>query len=161
MAASNWGMEYFDNYLREKSFTLYTDHKPLENFSHLHTKTMNRLQENMLTYDFQIQYKKGATLDMIFSSKCNFVKSKSSFINLTFDDSDHAMVFTELEIVEITMWGPRLPRVDACILDKTEVKEKTTIKLDEVLNQIPINWDPTMILEFIKMSIRGIFSEER
>ncbi len=108
-----------------------------------------------------VRDKCGSRLDMIFSSKCNFVKPKSSCIDWTFDDSDHAMVCTELEIVEITMRGPRLPRVDACILDKTEVKEKTTIKLDEVLNQIPINWDPTMILEFIKMSIRGIFSEER
>ncbi len=67
MAAANWGMEYFDNYLRGKPFTLYTDHKPLEKLSHLHTKTMNRLQENMLTYDFQIQ--KGATLPADFLSR--------------------------------------------------------------------------------------------
>jgi len=44
MAAANWGMEYFDNYLRGKPFTLYTDHKPLEKLRLLHTKTMNRLQ---------------------------------------------------------------------------------------------------------------------
>jgi hypothetical protein len=69
MAAANWGMEYFDNYLRGKQFTLYTDHKPLEKLSHLHTKTMNRLQENMLTYDFKIQYKKGATLPADFLSR--------------------------------------------------------------------------------------------
>jgi len=66
MAAANWGMEYFDNYLKGKPFTLYTDHKPLEKLSHLHTKTMNRIQENMLTYNFQIQYKKGATLPANF-----------------------------------------------------------------------------------------------
>jgi len=30
---------------------------------------MNRLQENMLTYDFQIQYKKGATLPADFLSR--------------------------------------------------------------------------------------------
>jgi hypothetical protein len=35
MAAANWGMEYFDNYLRGKPF----NHKPLEKLSHLHTKT--------------------------------------------------------------------------------------------------------------------------
>jgi len=69
MAAANWGMEYFDNYLRGKPFMLYTDHKLLEKLSHLHTKTMNRLQENMLTYDFQIQYKKGATLPEDFLSR--------------------------------------------------------------------------------------------
>jgi len=62
-------MEYFDNYLRGKPFTLYTDHKPLEKLSHLHTKTLNRLQENMLTYNFQIQYKKGATLPADFLSR--------------------------------------------------------------------------------------------
>jgi len=69
MATANWGMEYLDNYLKGKSFTLYTDHKPLEKLSHLHTKTMNCLQENMLTYDFQIQYKKGATLSVDFLSR--------------------------------------------------------------------------------------------
>jgi len=41
MAAAKWGMEYFDNYLWGKPFTLYTDHKPLEKLSHLHTKAMN------------------------------------------------------------------------------------------------------------------------
>ena len=69
MAAACWGMEYFDNYLRGKRFTLYTDHKPLEKLSHLHTKTFNRLQELTLTYDFQIQYKKGATLPADFVSR--------------------------------------------------------------------------------------------
>ena len=69
MAAANWGMEYFDNYLRGKQFIIYTDHKPLEKLSHLHTKTLNRLQENMLNYDFTIQYKKGATLPADFLSR--------------------------------------------------------------------------------------------
>ena len=69
MAAACWGMEYFDNYLRGKRFTLYTDHKPLEKLSHLHTKTFNRLQELTLQYDFQIQYKKGATLPADFVSR--------------------------------------------------------------------------------------------
>ena len=69
MAAANWGMEYFDNYLRGKRFTLYTDHKPLEKLTHLHNKTFNRLQENTLNYDFQIQYKKGATLPADFLSR--------------------------------------------------------------------------------------------
>jgi transposase InsO family protein len=80
MAAANWGMEYFDNYLRGKPFTLYTDHKPLEKLSHLHTKTMNRLQENMLTYDFQIQYKKGATLPADFLSR-DIVEGLNEVVN--------------------------------------------------------------------------------
>lgn len=96
---------------------------------------------------------------MIFSSKCNFAKTKSSRIDWTFDNSDHAMVCNELEIVEITLQGQGLSRVDDSILDRSEVKEKIAIKLDEALNQIPVNWDPHVNLEFIKMSIRSIFSE--
>jgi len=80
MAASNWGMEYFNNYLREKPFMLYTDQKPLEKLSHLHTKAMNRLQENRLTYDFQVQYKKGATLLAYFLSQ-DIVKGLNEVVN--------------------------------------------------------------------------------
>ena len=43
MAAAVWGMEFYDEYLRGKHFTLYTDHKPLEKLGHLHTKTLNCL----------------------------------------------------------------------------------------------------------------------
>jgi hypothetical protein len=80
MVATNWGMEYFDNYLRGKPFTLYTDHKPLEKLSHLHTKTMNRLHKNLFTYDFQIQYKKGATLPADFLSR-DVVKGLNDVVN--------------------------------------------------------------------------------
>jgi len=80
MAAANWGMEYFDNYLRGKAFLLYKDHKPLEKLSHLHTKTMIQLQENMLTYDFQIQYKKGAPLPADFLSR-DVVKGLNDVVN--------------------------------------------------------------------------------
>ena len=80
MADANWGMEYFDNYLRGKPFTLYTDHKPLEKLSHLHTKNMNRLQENMFTYDFQIHYKKGATLPADLMSR-DIVKGLDDAVN--------------------------------------------------------------------------------
>ena len=69
-----------------------------------------------------VRDKCGSRLDMIFSTKCDFVKLKSSCIDWTFDNSDHAMVYTELEIVEITKRGPGLPRVDASILDRSDVK---------------------------------------
>jgi exonuclease III len=108
-----------------------------------------------------VRDKCGSRLDMIFSSKCDFAKIKSSSIDWTFDDSDHAMVHTELELIEISKRGPGLPRVDASILDRPDVKEKILKKLDEAMSQIPTNWDPHMILEFCKMSLRSIFAEER
>jgi len=108
-----------------------------------------------------VRDKCGSRLDMIFSAKCDFVKIKQSSIDWTFDDSDHAMVLTELEILECTKRGPGLPRVDASILDRPEVKEKISGKLDDAFEQIPANWNPHTILEFCKMSIRSIFIEER
>ena len=61
MQAAVWGMSFYNEYLRGKQFILYSDHKPLEKLGHLHTKTLNRLQEAMLEYDFTIQYKQALT----------------------------------------------------------------------------------------------------
>jgi len=43
-AATVWGMDHFNEYLKGKKFILYTDHKPLEKLGHFHSKTMNRFQ---------------------------------------------------------------------------------------------------------------------
>ena len=47
-------------YLSGKKFTLHTDHKPLEPLKKVHVRTLNRLQQLMLEYDFDIVYKPGA-----------------------------------------------------------------------------------------------------
>jgi hypothetical protein len=62
MQAAIWGMEHFSTYLRGRKFTLYTDHRPLEKLGKVHTKTLNRLQEAMNTFDFEIIYKKGSEM---------------------------------------------------------------------------------------------------
>ena len=59
MAAAVFGIDYFDTYLLGRRFTLVTDHKPLEKLSSVHKKTLNRLQQAMLEYDFVLRYKKG------------------------------------------------------------------------------------------------------
>ena len=59
MAAACYGLEQFDVYLRGRKFTLYTDHRPLEQLSKIHSRTLNRLQQHMLTYNFRICYKPG------------------------------------------------------------------------------------------------------
>ncbi len=47
LTACCWGIEHFSVYLKGHKFTLYTDHKPLEKLSIVHTKTLNRLQQIM------------------------------------------------------------------------------------------------------------------
>ena len=59
LAAAAWAIDNFAVYLRGRKFTLYTDHKPLETLSTVHTKTLNRLQQQLLEFDFDIRYKEG------------------------------------------------------------------------------------------------------
>jgi hypothetical protein len=81
MQAAIWGMDHFSTYLRGRHFTLYTDHKPLEKLGKVHTRTLNRLQEIMNTFDFEIMYKKGSEMPADFLSR-NAVDS----INLDYDE---------------------------------------------------------------------------
>lgn len=69
MQAALWGMEHFSNYLRGRHFTLFSDHKPLEKLGKVHSKTLNRLQEAMNSYDFEIRYKKGEEMPADFLSR--------------------------------------------------------------------------------------------
>ena len=60
-AAAAWAIDHFSVYLPGRHFELFTDHQPLESLSRVHQKTLNRLQEQMLEFDFKINYKKGST----------------------------------------------------------------------------------------------------
>ena len=69
MQAAIWGMDHFATNLRGRKFTLITDHRPLEKLGKVHTKTLNRLQEVMNTYDFDIIYKKGSEMPADYLSR--------------------------------------------------------------------------------------------
>jgi hypothetical protein len=69
MQAVIWGMEHFVTYLRGRQFTLYTDHRPLEKLGKVHTRNLNRLQEAMNSFDFDIVYKKGSKMPANYLSR--------------------------------------------------------------------------------------------
>jgi hypothetical protein len=69
MYAAVWGMEHFSHHLRGKRFLLFTDHKPLEKLGKVHTKTLYRIQEAMLNYDFEIHYRKGEEMPADYLSR--------------------------------------------------------------------------------------------
>ena len=60
MAAAVFGIEHFDTYLIGKRFILRMDHRPLEKMGSIHQKTLNRLQQLMLEFDFKLEYRKGS-----------------------------------------------------------------------------------------------------
>ena len=80
MQAAYWGMEHFMAYLKGNHFILYTDHKPLEKLGKVHTKTLYRIQEAMLYYNFEIVYKKGTEMPADFLSR-NVISSISPQIS--------------------------------------------------------------------------------
>ncbi|MBM3428406.1 MAG: DDE-type integrase/transposase/recombinase, partial [Bacteroidetes bacterium] len=69
MTAAVWAMDHFDNYLRGKHFTLFTDHKPLEKLGKVHTKTLNRLQQAMMDYSFEVKHKAGKEMPADYLSR--------------------------------------------------------------------------------------------
>jgi hypothetical protein len=69
MYAAVWGMEHFSHHLRGKRFLLFTDHKPLEKLGTVRTKTLYRIKEAMLNYDFEIHYRKGEEMPADYLSR--------------------------------------------------------------------------------------------
>ena len=57
--AATWAIDTFYVYLRGNRFTLLTDHRPMEKLSTLHTKTLNRLKQQMSEFNFNIRYREG------------------------------------------------------------------------------------------------------
>jgi hypothetical protein len=59
LAAAVWAIDNYHVYLYSRRFTLLTDHHPVKKMLRLHQKTLNRLQQQMLKYNFIVLYQKG------------------------------------------------------------------------------------------------------
>ena len=80
LQAAVWAIDHYDVYLRGRRFTLLTDHKPLENLGKVHSKTLNRLQQQLLEFDFDIQYRPGvnnAAADFLSRSPIMEIKAQN------------------------------------------------------------------------------------
>ena len=60
MSAIVFAIQHWHTYLYGRFFYVYCDHKPIEKLGTVHKKTMNRLQELMLEYNFELKYNPGA-----------------------------------------------------------------------------------------------------
>ena len=58
-AAVCWAVDHFHVYIYGNRFTVVTDHRPLETLKTVHKKTLNRLQEKLIEYDFTLLYRPG------------------------------------------------------------------------------------------------------
>ena len=59
LTAIVWAIDHFHVYLYGNRFKVITDHKPLETMKAVHKKTLNRLQERLIDYNFTLTYRPG------------------------------------------------------------------------------------------------------
>ena len=64
----------------------------------------------------------------------------------------------ELDLKNDIIRGPGLTRINSAILDNPTNLAKIKQDLMELLDQIPVCWDPHKKLEFMKVSIRTAIS---
>ena len=83
LQAAVYAIDYFDHYLKGRSFVLYTDHAPLTKLSTVHTKTLHRLHALLNEYSFQIKHiagKKNPVADFLSRSHGPASTERESFI---------------------------------------------------------------------------------
>ena len=59
LTAAVFAINHFAVLLRPSAFTLHSDHAPMTKLTTVHTKTLNRLQQLMLDFQFDIEWIKG------------------------------------------------------------------------------------------------------
>ena len=60
MSAIVFAITHWHTYLYGRFFRVFCDHKPIEKLGLVHKRTINRLQELMLDYNFELQYNPGS-----------------------------------------------------------------------------------------------------
>jgi exonuclease III len=97
-------------------------------------------------------------LDYIFISDELKSKIRKVEIEWCMEKSDHAAVVCNLRIQNNIEKGPGIVKLNANLLNKDETKNEIKVQLRELLNQIPVEWNPHTKLEYAKMAIRTVFS---
>jgi hypothetical protein len=118
MAAAVFGIETFHVYLYDTPFTLLMDHRPLEPLGTVHKRTLNRLQQLMNQYTFQLQYRPGkqnAVADALSRAPvCALGQSAKDLRTLQLADPFCSAVLQALEKQRIS--SPELQRYVSKIL---------------------------------------------
>ncbi len=83
LQAAVYAIDYFDHYLKGRSFVLYTDHAPLSKLSTVHTKTLHRLHALLNEFSFEIKHvagNKNPVADFLSRSHGPLKSDRESFI---------------------------------------------------------------------------------
>ena len=92
-------------------------------------------------------------IDYIFMSTYLTNKVSNVALDWGYEKSDHASVMVGLHIGDETEMGPGLIRVNSLALDDPTNLSIVKTELLNLISQIPLDWDPHMKLEFVKVSM--------
>jgi exonuclease III len=97
-------------------------------------------------------------LDHVFVSSESIQRVISSTTDWCFEKSDHAAVVIELVNLNQIKKGPGIVKVNTKILDDSKIIARMAEEIDRMMAQTDESWNPHTRLEFLKVSIRTIFS---
>jgi hypothetical protein len=149
MQAAIWGMEHFATNLRGRKFTLITDHRPLEKLGKVHTKTLNRLQEIMNAYDFDIMYKKGSEMPADYLSR-NIVNA-ISWDSSTLQQAQNADPL--LKALKSFLLNKELPHDAKCQSLIKLFANDCFIEDDIIWRRIKRQFEPSRVVIFLPASL--------
>ena len=98
-------------------------------------------------------------LDYVFVSREILNNIVDATTDWMFESSDHAAVKIKFKWKNNIIKGPGGIRVNISILKDQGEVHKIRSQLEDMMSQIPSDWNPHMKLEFLKVSIRSILSE--
>jgi len=145
MQAAIWGMEHFNTHLRGRHFILFTDHKPLEKLGKVHTKTLNRLQEAMNEFDFEIIYKKGSEMPADYLSR-NIVAA-ISWDNEQLQTAQDADPL--IKALKLFLLHKELPRDEKCQSLVRHFANDCFVEDDIVWRRIKRQFEPSRVVIFL------------
>jgi exonuclease III len=96
-------------------------------------------------------------LDYIFISKSHQQKLTSAETNWAFETSDHAAVSIEV-LIEEPQKGPGITKIDCNLMNDPIMTKELGTEMVLMMDQVSKEWNPHLILEFLKVTIRSTFA---
>ena len=75
-----------------------------------------------------------------------------------FEQSDHASLVIKMKINTEIVKGPGLTRINEKILDDPDKLNCAKNEIRVLMQEVPIEWDPHMRLEYLKVTIRSVIT---
>ncbi len=97
-------------------------------------------------------------LDYIFVSNQILHKISNAKHDWAFESSDHAAVQIDFKLEDKPVKGPGIVKINTRIIEDPKIREQIRIEIEEMMKQTDITWNPHSKLEFLKMTIRTVFS---